>query len=68
MLQLIRYTARRTKKGLVHESRGVIGVVPGDPENQIRAMAEILYPMVFNEDGSIKTRPEETSHDKAVKI
>lgn len=58
MLQLVRYTYLHTKNGSVLQGEGeIIGTIEGDPEEQNRVMAEILYSKVFNADGSLSRLP-----------
>lgn len=58
MLQIVRYTALRTPKNtLVPQGEGeVIGTIEGNPKEQIRVMAEILFSRVFNPDGTLQSR------------
>lgn len=59
MHQIVRYTAIRTpKNGLVPQGDGEsIGTVPGDREDQSRILAEILFSMVFDSNGSLRSLP-----------
>ena len=52
MLLLVRYTALRTKKGLVHQDKKVVGQVPGDPKDQVSVIAKAFFPYIFNPDGT----------------
>lgn len=55
MLHLVRYTYLRTPNGPVQQGEGeIIGTVPGDPEEQLSVVAEVLYPHVFTPEGKLR--------------
>lgn len=60
MLQLVRYTSILTPNGYVSQGEPeVIGTVPGNPEEQIRITAEVLFPLVFTPEGKLREIPKE---------
>lgn len=63
MLQIVRYTAMRTpKNGLVSQGEGkIINTIQGDPDEQNRVIAEILFPRIFNADGTLRSARKEVN-------
>ncbi|RYD07184.1 hypothetical protein N752_00960 [Desulforamulus aquiferis] len=47
-IEMVRYTAKRTKDGLEEIGREILGVIPGNPDESISDLARIIAPSLFN--------------------